>query len=113
LLRRTLAIFTGVVFINMSFFLAEMNALELRKKNKVLWENMVKVFAGVNEEEKGDGELPDEADPSLKEIDLEAHMLTTVTRSFVWVTKPMVQREGAALRPGIVDIQNPPPEHFA
>lgn len=114
LLRRILTAFTGLVFINMSFFLVEMNALELRKQNKVLWENMVKVFAGVNEEEKGgDGELADEADALTREIDLEANVLTSITLHFVIVTKPVVHIEGAALRPGVFDIQNPPPESFA
>ena len=114
LLRRVLTAFTGLVFINMSFFLVEMNALELRKKNKVLWENMVKVFAGVNEEEKGGaGELADEADPLTKEVDLEANVLTAITLHFIIVSKPAFHIEGAALRPGVFDIKNPPPKYFA
>ncbi|HEY5750676.1 MAG TPA: hypothetical protein VIU12_31655 [Chryseolinea sp.] len=114
LLRRILTAFTGLVFINMSFFLVEMNALELRKKNKVLWENMVKVFAGVNEEEKGcAGELADEADALTKEVDLEANIIAAITLHFVIVTKPVVHIEGAALRPGVFDIKNPPPKYFA
>jgi hypothetical protein len=114
LLRRILTAFTGLVFINMSFFLVEMNALELRKKNKVLWENMVKVFAGVNEEEKGAaGELADETDLLNKEVDLEVNVLTSITLHFIIIAKPMVRMEVAALRPGVFDIQNPPPEHFA
>ncbi|AYB33210.1 hypothetical protein D4L85_22680 [Chryseolinea soli] len=113
LLRRFLTAFTGLVFINMSFFLVEMNALELRKQNKVLWENMVKVFAGVNEEEKGGGELADEADSLSKEVDLEANVLTSITLHFIIVAKPVVHIEGAALRPGVFDIQNPPPEYLA
>jgi hypothetical protein len=114
LLRRFLTVFTGLVFINMSFFLVEMNALELRKKNKVLWENMVKVFAGVNEEEKGGaGELTDTADPLMKEVYLEANALNAITLHFIIVTKPDVHTKGAALRPGVFDIKNPPPEYFA
>jgi len=113
LLRRILTAFTGLVFINMSFFLVEMNALELRKKNKVLWENMVKVFAGVNEEEKGAGELADGADPLAKEVDLETNVLTSITLHFVIVTKPVVHFAGVALHPGVFDILNPPPEYFA
>lgn len=112
-LRRILTAFTGLVFINMSFFLAEMNALEIQKKNKVLWENMVKVFAGVNEEEKGcGGELTDEADPLVKEVNLEATALTAITLHFIIVAKPNVHIKGAALRPGVFDIKNPPPKHF-
>jgi hypothetical protein len=114
LLRRILTAFTGLVFINMSFFLAEMNALEIRKKNKVLWENMVKVFAGVNEEEKAcGGELADEADPMTKEVDLEANIPDAITLHFIIVAKPAIHIEGAALRPGVFEIKNPPPKYLA
>lgn len=109
-----LTAFTGLVFINMSFFLAEMNALEIRKKNKALWENMVKVFAGVNEEEKDTGcEMAGESDSLFKEIDLELHAFASLPPSALMLSKPFVSSDGPSLCSPIFDIQNPPPESFA
>ena len=70
--RKSLTIFTGVVFLNLSFFLAEIKALELDKRNQQLIENLVRVFSNISEEEKDvfGGESHDSGSSSIKEVDL-------------------------------------------
>ncbi|MBT1686548.1 hypothetical protein [Dawidia soli] len=51
--RRLATLFTGVVFLNMSFFLAEVSALKLTQ-NKKMVENIAKLVAGAASEEEKD-----------------------------------------------------------
>jgi hypothetical protein len=52
LIRKTCAIFTGLLVLNMSFFLAEVQALKLLR-DKQMVENIAKLILGAaNEEEK-------------------------------------------------------------
>lgn len=53
-ITRSLAIFVGVLFLNLSFILAEINALELEKKNRALYENLVRLLSGAGFEEEKD-----------------------------------------------------------
>lgn len=67
---RFFAILTGVVFLNMSFFLAELNALEFSKKNKALYESLVASLAGICEEEKDVFGGESETESLSKEVDI-------------------------------------------
>ncbi|HYG19574.1 MAG TPA: hypothetical protein VD816_11630, partial [Ohtaekwangia sp.] len=52
LIRKTCAIFTGLLVLNMSFFLAEVQALQLLR-DKQMVENVARLILGAaNEEEK-------------------------------------------------------------
>ncbi len=53
-ISKPLALLTGIVFLNLSFLLTEMNALELEKKNYPLFESMVKFLSGTGFEEERD-----------------------------------------------------------
>lgn len=68
---RIFATLIGVVFLNLSFFLAELNALEFSKKNKALYDTIVSALAGISEEEKDvfGGESGSETETLSKEID--------------------------------------------
>jgi hypothetical protein len=49
-----MAMLTGVIFLNMSFFLAEIRLLELHLSHAPMVENVVKAMAGVGFEEEKD-----------------------------------------------------------
>jgi len=69
-LQQVLTLVTGVIFLNMSFFLAEVSALKL-DKNKQMVENIAKLIAGAASEEEKDifGGESEDAKWS-KEVDL-------------------------------------------
>lgn len=43
---------SGIVFLNLSFFLAELNAFEFNQKDKALYEALVACLSGISEEER-------------------------------------------------------------
>lgn len=66
-----MTVFTGIVFLNMSFFLAEVSALRLDKYDKKMLENLVRSFSCVSEEERdASAESTDAGGSSVKEVDL-------------------------------------------
>lgn len=67
-INRLLALLTGLIFLNMSFFLIELNALEVNKKNWTLYEIFSKAISGISEEEK-DAESS-ETESVSKEVDV-------------------------------------------
>ena len=68
---RMMAVFTGLFFLNMSFFMIEVNALKLQK-NKLLFENIVKLLNGSGQEEEKDvfGDTGSSESPEMNEVDL-------------------------------------------
>lgn len=65
----TLTLFTGIIFLNMSFFLAEVSALKLHKDKKMM-ENISKLLSGSAAEEEKDIFGGSDEDNTAKEIDL-------------------------------------------
>lgn len=67
---RLFALFTSIVFFNLSMILLEVSALQF-DKDKVMLENIAKQIAGCSSEEESDASsgLADE-DTTVKEIDL-------------------------------------------
>jgi hypothetical protein len=49
---RSLATLAGLVFLNLSFFLTELNILDFKENNKELYETLVLTFNTICEEEK-------------------------------------------------------------
>lgn len=107
----TFALFTGLVFLNMSFFLAEISALKLSEDKKLI-ENVAKLIAGSASEEESDAPMgsPDE-DASAKEIDLIFHYQpvaplenTTLAKSKISILMQGIPRLGH------YEIYSPPPE---
>lgn len=70
-IQRWMALFTGIAFLNMSFFLAEVSALKLDKNQKML-ENIAKLIAGAASEEEKDifGSASEEDNLTQSELDL-------------------------------------------
>lgn len=52
LFLRPLAILAGLVFLNLSFFLTELNILDFKKENEALYKTLVNTFSNICEEEK-------------------------------------------------------------
>lgn len=102
-------VFTGLLFLNMSFFLAEVAALELTK-NKKIAENITKLWMGVAEEEKDTAGSEKETD-NLKELDLtfNAGILHCVDRIFVALLS-FSHQQSSKPDSGITTLFNPPPE---
>lgn len=70
-IRKVMTVFTGIFFLNMSFFLAEISALNLDKYDSKMLENLVRSFSCVSEEERdATGESADSSGASVKEVDL-------------------------------------------
>lgn len=81
-IRKTLVLLTGVLVLNMSFFLAEVEALKLLH-NKQMVENIAKLIMGAaTEEEKDLAGSAEEGDLTLKKIDLLFSPEQFLSRSF-------------------------------
>ena len=67
ILSKIFAMFIGVIFLNMSFFLAEVSMLKFEKKELI--ENIAKLIFNGGAEEERDGESS-RADSTAKEVDV-------------------------------------------
>ena len=69
--KKVMIFVTGITFLNMSFFLAEVAALKLTK-NKAMMENIARLISGAGFEEERDicGETSED---SFSEVDLHNH----------------------------------------
>ena len=72
ILTKIFTLITGVIFLNMSFFLAEVSMLKLT--NKELVENVAKLISSSGFEEERDSETPGN-DSSAKEVDILIHQI--------------------------------------
>jgi hypothetical protein len=62
---------TAVAFLNLSFFLAELSAIDLKQENKALYDSLVKTFFTICEEEKDPlGGETSENESLTKELDI-------------------------------------------
>jgi hypothetical protein len=108
--RNIMAFFTGLIFLNMSFFLAEVSALGLTKDKKMLKNIALLISSSAAEEEKDAfGGLSDE-DSSVKGVDLIATYSThTIHGHEILITKHGCHDQGLPLL-GSYEIYSPPPE---
>jgi hypothetical protein len=112
---RIFATLTGLVFLNLSFFLAELNALEFSKNNKALYETLVSALAGISEEEKDvfGGESGSETESLSKEIDICLDLFQHLSRGYFFT----ISTNGASLAhfpcDGATSNVHQPPEQQA
>ena len=109
--QQATTLFTGIIFLNMSFFLAEISALKL-DKNQKLMENMAKLFAGAaSEEEKDIFGGPSEDLKTTSEIDFLLNSEDLSDRYYV-IVSVQIHRivDGAKPTPGMQEIVVPPPQ---
>jgi hypothetical protein len=101
-------LFTGLLFLNMNFFLAELAFLEVHK-NKELIENVVKLVSVSGTEEErdalGDEENKLSEQPHLFIAEILLPQLSILPSSHAFQTS-----DGAKPICGILDTVNPPPE---
>ncbi|MBL7857493.1 MAG: hypothetical protein JNM57_07375 [Cyclobacteriaceae bacterium] len=109
-IEKFLTILTGLVFLNMSFFMAEVSALKLCK-NQQMMENIIKLIAGSASEEEtdifGGSEKDNTAD---KEVDFSVEKIIIfdfTTLPFQLANKTC---DGAKPITGNPETINPPPE---
>src|SRR5690606_11339558 len=77
-IQRFLTLATGLVFLNLSFFMTELSLLDLEKHDKQMLKRLVTMLARVSEEEKGSNGSS-EPGSFAKEVDL---FLTSYTSEF-------------------------------
>ena len=105
-----MTLFTGVIFLNMSFFLAEVSALKIRQDKK-LFSNIIKLISSNAAEEEKDAFGGPEEDSSAKEVDLIfSYSVHTIHAHISEVNnKRSVFDQGVPLL-GSYEIYSPPPE---
>lgn len=110
-IRKALVILTGVLVLNMSFFLAEVDALKLLH-NKQMVENIAKLIMGAaTEEEKDFSGAPEEGDFFVKNFDLLFVDEHFIQYSFIFTIKkthPFGDVEKVIVRSS--DTVSPPPK---
>lgn len=109
-LQRSTTVLTGLVFLNMSFFMLELSALELGKHNKEMLQDLVTMLARVSEEEKGSSSPS--ADSGLaKEVDLYMHLYTgELSAGYTLITTNLFAHLRAIPLAGMHDTPLQPPE---
>lgn len=102
------ALFTGIVFLNMSFILAEVAAIKI-DHDKQLLRNIAALFAGCSAEEET-GNSADE-DTAVSEIDLILNYThrPSVGRELLFKNRAGITTVGIP-RLGHYEIYSPPPE---
>ncbi len=76
--KQLLASIAGLVFLNMSFFMAELNVLDFKKNNRPLYDLLVETFSSICEEEKDSfGAEGAENENTGKELDVELSFVET------------------------------------
>lgn len=109
--RNAMALFTGLIFLNMSFFLAEVSALKLTQDKKMI-ANIAKLISSSAAEEEKDafGGTADE-DCSAKEVNLIFNYTTHTIYGYTSLIKNLrcVLNQGLPLL-GSYEIYSPPPE---
>jgi tryptophanyl-tRNA synthetase len=108
--RNLMTLFTGLIFLNMSFFLAEVSALKLNQDKK-LFSNIIKLITSSAAEEEKDTLGGADEDCSVKEIDLIFSYSTHTIYCYIAEVnnKRSVFHQGVPLL-GSYEIYSPPPE---
>ena len=105
-----MTLFTGLIFLNMSFFLFEISALKLNQ-DKTMFSNIIKLASSNATEEEKDAFGGTDEDCSAKEVDLifsySAHTIHAFTSKVN--KKRSVFDQGIPLL-GSFEIYSPPPE---
>jgi len=105
-----MTLFTGLIFLNMSFFLFEVSALKI-SQDKKMYSNIMKLISSNAAEEEKDAFGGQEEDSSAKEVDLIfSYSVHTIRNHISEVNnKRSVFDQGVPLL-GSYEIYSPPPE---
>lgn len=109
---KLIAIVTGVIFLNMSFFLTEIRILDLHVTHYKLVENVIKMLSGTGFEEEKDsfGESSETAGEQVVDLHIVIHpesvYATTLLSADLHTTEL-----GGFLSAAISETATPPPKH--
>jgi hypothetical protein len=109
---KLLAFMTGVIFLNMSFFMCEIRLLGLHVSHTKMIENVVKALAGVGFEEEKDslGETAEGESGLIVDLHMTVHHLACID-SFITSSKLYDSRHNLEVSSGKTEIIIPPPKH--
>jgi hypothetical protein len=110
-IKNAMALFTGLIFLNMSFFLAEVSALKLTQDKKML-ENIARLISSSAAEEEKDvfGGIADE-DCSAKEVDwIFSYSVHTIHGKGIVIDNKRDSHDPGLMLLGSSEIFSPPPE---
>lgn len=110
-IKNVMTLLTGLIFLNMSFFLFEVSALKLHQDKKLLMNIAKLISASSAEEEKGSVGGSADEDFSAKEVDLfVSYTIHAIGDDILSLnTKRCVLNVGMPLL-GSYEIYSPPPE---
>jgi hypothetical protein len=109
---RIVAVFTGIVFLNMGFFLTEIRMLNLHVTDHELVENIVKMMSGAGIEEEKDAFGGSEEGGSEQAIDF--HIITHAGAVYISVLigdNPYTTNQSNLLSLIAGETATPPPKH--
>lgn len=110
LLQRLTTALTGLVFLNMSFFMIELTAMKLGKYDKDMFQDLVTLLARVSEEEKGAHGTSSDAGVA-KEVDLYMNQYTSeLSAGYTLITTSPFAHHQANPSAGMHDTPLQPPE---
>ena len=106
--KKTSTIVLVLLFFNMNFFQAEMIALKKEAKNKQMVENFIKLFYGLNEEEKDSSKTSSESS-QLDDLFISSNT-ETQTRNFIILQSKFKVSHEKDPESGIYKTLTPPPK---
>lgn len=109
-IQRFLTLVTGLVFLNLSFFMTELSWLDLDKHDKQMLKRLVTMLARVSEEEKG-AHGSSESGSFAKEVDLYLSLYTSeLSAGFTFITNNKYSHGQSVPLAGMHDTPLQPPE---
>jgi hypothetical protein len=110
LVKDIMTLFTGLIFLNMSFFLAEVSALKLTQDKKMI-ANIAKLISSSAAEEEKDAFGGADEDCSAKEVNLiYSHTTHTIHRYILDINSKRCIINHGLPQIGNYEIFSPPPE---
>jgi len=110
-IQKYVTLATGLVFLNLSFFMTELSLLELEKHDKRMLKSLISMLARVSEEEKGAQSSSSESGSFAKEVDLYLHLHTSeLSAGYTLITNNAYCHQKSIPLAGMQDTPLQPPE---
>ena len=110
-IQRFLTLVTGLMFLNLSFFMTELTWMDLEKHDKQMLKRLVTMLAGVSEEEKGAHGGSSETGSFAKEVDLYLNLYTSeLSAGYTLIANNVYSHQLAVPLAGMHDTPLQPPE---
>ena len=110
-IQRYLTLATGLVFLNLSFFMTELAWLDIKEHDKQMFKRLITMLARVSEEEKGTHGGSSEPGSFVKEVDLYLHLYTSeLSAGYTLIVKNTYSHRQSVPQAGVYDTPLQPPE---